>query len=1652
MQNKKFFALVFFLNFVWVFPINSFAQTYGNEWINPLQTYLKIKIGKEGIYRINRNVLQSFGIDVNNINPKNIQIFREGKEIPIYIEGESDGRLDPQDFIEFFGYANDGMLDRELYVSPNQQPSTYYSLYSDTAIYYLTWNTSNNNQRLVNYQNTDFVGKTPDDFFIYEALETYHRDFYPGIPNNNDGMQLYSEYTMGEGFHRSVWSGRFSTDIATPALSSFGPLPTIEVLAFSTNHNLSTIVNNANHEFGVAVKNANNPIGTQRGLGHDRFFINRNVDRAFIDPVTRVWMGEMTFANSGFVVNYCKIRYPRNLDLANNVNLKVNYKFNSEYLRFINYPAGKNAPIVYDFTNQNRIFPAKSGNEIEFNLKNNNLSNLFIYDESDITEITIPFCSIAEMNVVIPTTQTNYIILSNLKLATGANDYKKYRESIQGGGYQVEIVYVHDLYEQYSYGVEHPLALRRYLAQLKQSRPSIQHILLLGKGQSYVRIRKNNALREAYNLVPTIGHPASDMLLVSPLDASSLKTNFSIGRIPARDNKQIQIYLDKIQSFETSNQEMWRKKVVQLAGGSTTSETQLYVNYLNNYFNIISDTSLGGNRVLFTKQDPIGIDESLTSSIIKELNDGASVLSYFGHGAAQVTEISLGEPSQYNNFGKTPLFIFNGCALGNTFEDLSLGEQFLFEPNKGAVGWLASTNFGFDHTLYGQTLQFHIELFQTHYGQEVGKALHESLNNWGRTSNVLERLQARQWVYHGDPALRLFQSEFPDYFISQANINLNSGFVDSVALQFEIANNGKATRQKLPLLIKATNSSNNNLYSKSLTIDAPFNSAKHSVRVPSQNMRGLINFNIQIDSAQIIVEQMPQGKSNNAYQFSEVFQNLAPGILSPMYDAIVSVRNPEIVIQIPQFSLEEKKVTIEWDTTPHFSSILGREDLTTNQHLIRRSISLNAGNKMDYYVRVKYQIQNTISEWSYTTFGLLEGESPGWTEGNKWKFYNTEKQQIELDTQSNVFSFQRTNSRQYKIVTNGDGNGRFNERYIVIDGSPAIINWWPVRGVALMFINPDTDIRYSETSNQFNLAFPTPWWPPGEPSEFTVVGNPSGVYHYNTDNLVHQDSMIALLKRIPSGYHMIMMSLFNSNPSLWSENLWTTLEDYGISRLKRVGLGEPFGVYATKGGNFPAVEYMGDYENLVSPPIKQRLEVAELFSPSLTNGTLKSKIIGPGTNWSEVTYSFKEFDSEQDTLISRIYGSNNRTQWNIVKTDTNLFSIDISNIDASIYPYLYFETFLKNIKTRQAPDISRWTINYQSPSDGAINYDLAFQFESDTVPQGRDVILALGFTNVKNNELDSTTCLIYVRDHNNTIDTIGIQNVPALKSWEGFVISDTIKTHLKTGDYGIFVVFNPDKNPKEISYENNVFFRSVHVLADQKHPLMDVVFDGKPIMNEDIVSPNTLITISLLDDNPYMVLDNPDLIRATLKLPDGRIDSLHHFSDQLWFYPSSKAGEKAVLEYQAKDLPSGIYTLSVNAMDQAGNWSGGKPYMISFKVIRESSISNIYPYPNPFTTATKFVFTLTGDRVPDFIKIQIMTVAGKVVREVTQSELGPIRIGHNISEFTWDGTDEFGDPLGNGVYFYKVTAKLDGKEMDAFEGEDGSAFFKNGIGKMYLMR
>ena len=106
---------------------------------------------------------------------------------------------------------------------------------------------------------------------------------------------------------------------------------------------------------------------------------------------------------------------------------------------------------------------------------------------------------------------------------------------------------------------------------------------------------------------------------------------------------------------------------------------------------------------------------------------------------------------------------------------------------------------------------------------------------------------------------------------------------------------------------------------------------------------------------------------------------------------------------------------------------------------------------------------------------------------------------------------------------------------------------------------------------------------------------------------------------------------------------------------------------------------------------------------------------------------------------------------------------------------------------------------------------------------------------------------------------------------------------------------------------------------------------------------------------------------------------------------------------------------------------------------------------NYYKIPTRFVFTLTGSEIPQEVQIQIMTVTGKVVREIDEMELGPLRIGNNMTEFAWDGKDEFGDQLANGVYLYRVKMKLNGTNIDRRESSVDKSFVRN-FGKMYLLR
>ena len=141
---------------------------------------------------------------------------------------------------------------------------------------------------------------------------------------------------------------------------------------------------------------------------------------------------------------------------------------------------------------------------------------------------------------------------------------------------------------------------------------------------------------------------------------------------------------------------------------------------------------------------------------------------------------------------------------------------------------------------------------------------------------------------------------------------------------------------------------------------------------------------------------------------------------------------------------------------------------------------------------------------------------------------------------------------------------------------------------------------------------------------------------------------------------------------------------------------------------------------------------------------------------------------------------------------------------------------------------------------------------------------------------------------------------------------------------------------------------------------------------------------------------------------------------------------------------AGVYRLKIDAADASGNYTG--LYEQEFEVSDQTGLSYFYPYPNPFSGSCRFVYRFLGEVVPTDFTLLITTLSGHTVRELSADELGGVRIGTNLSEYYWDGTDSGGSRLSNGVYLYKVIVN----DGTPFLETDADGLIKGGIGKLYI--
>ncbi len=135
--------------------------------------------------------------------------------------------------------------------------------------------------------------------------------------------------------------------------------------------------------------------------------------------------------------------------------------------------------------------------------------------------------------------------------------------------------------------------------------------------------------------------------------------------------------------------------------------------------------------------------------------------------------------------------------------------------------------------------------------------------------------------------------------------------------------------------------------------------------------------------------------------------------------------------------------------------------------------------------------------------------------------------------------------------------------------------------------------------------------------------------------------------------------------------------------------------------------------------------------------------------------------------------------------------------------------------------------------------------------------------------------------------------------------------------------------------------------------------------------------------------------------------------------------KSGTLEHFLFDLEPGEHKLKFKAWDVYNNSS--EEYLDFVVAEAENlSIDRLLNYPNPFTTHTDFWFEHNQAGQDLDVLIRIFTVSGKLVKTIEASFTAD---GYRAGPFAWDGTDDFGNRIGRGVYVYCVKLRSSSGEV-----------------------
>lgn len=673
-------------------------------------SWYKVGVKADGLYRVTCSELAGAGLDVGNLDPATLKVFKQGQELAIQVLGGSWADCSTGDYFQFFGQSFSGK-------------------YSDTNVYWVTHG-GVSGKRMATRSGAG-TGTTPANF-----TDTIHRE---------EQLEYVSTVPKQERTDRWLWN--HVSEAHGAASSPFRDYD-LEIGRLGSGGSNATL--------RVSM------IGLNRGNHHTQVSINGYLvdDTVWSGQVERLATLSFPHAYLQAGANTVRIAEPNDLVPPPNP-LDVIYV---DYLE-LDYTSSFRA------LSDTIKFRQDSSGGWKYRVSGYTSSSIQVFDTTDpyatvqITGATVnpdgptytlefaqsntapaKYAAQATAEYLTPTsvvkdTASNlrsgangadYVIISHSDFADSMSSLATFRAS---QGLRVKQVDVEDVYDEFSDGVVDAQSIRDFLAFAYSNwqPPAPTYVLLVGdgtfdpKGYCVTPLRcgfttvKDTYLPPYLRFVdPTIGETASDSRLVAFSDTTGNVMPFmAIGRLPANRPEEASAMASKILSNEQAPPPGdWRTRVTFVADNDFEADgTPDQVGNFWYYSDSIASVPyympppFVPTRIYYNPCDPAIRPEcaytpkntlaEVKNAITTTMNAGAIMVSYVGHGAIHFwshNTLTNGTIGTLENGDKTPFFLEMTCYTG-FFQHPSAGNDALGEVNvradgRGALATLAASGLG----------------------------------------------------------------------------------------------------------------------------------------------------------------------------------------------------------------------------------------------------------------------------------------------------------------------------------------------------------------------------------------------------------------------------------------------------------------------------------------------------------------------------------------------------------------------------------------------------------------------------------------------------------------------------------------------------------------------------------------------------------------------------------------------------------------------------------------------------------------------------------------------------------------------------------------------------------------------------------------------